>query len=64
MSDGVGSDAEPQTDTARLIGVLRGAQRPGAGPDVELVRLLATLDGTEASVTLALSTLLADADPH
>ena len=27
-------------------------------------RLLASLDGTEASVTRALSGLLADADPH
>ena len=64
MSDGVGPDPVPQADTARVIGVLDGAQRPGAGPDVELVRLLATLDGTEASVTRSLSVLLADADPH
>lgn len=64
MSDGVGSDAAPQADTARVLGVLEGAQRPGAGPDVELVRLLATLDGTEASVTRSLSALLVDADPH
>jgi len=64
MSDGVGPDAAPQADTARVIGVLNGAQRRDAGPDVELVRLLATLDGTEASLRLALSTLLADADPH
>ena len=64
MSDGVGPDAAPQADTARVIDVLEGAQRPGAGPDVELVRLLETLDGTEANVRLALSALLADADPH
>lgn len=64
MSDGVGPDAAPQADTARVIGVLNGAQRPDAGPDVELVRLLATLDDTEASLRLALRTLLADADPH
>ena len=64
MSDGVGPDSAPQADTARVIGVLDGAHRPGAGPDVELVRLLESLDGTESSVTLALSALLADADPH
>lgn len=64
MSDGMGQDVAPQPDTARVIGVLDGAQRPGAGPDVELVRLLATLDDTEASVRSALCALLADADPH
>ncbi|MCY3923454.1 MAG: hypothetical protein OXG27_13830 [Chloroflexi bacterium] len=64
MSDSVGPDSAPQADTARVIGVLDGARRPGAGPDVELVRMLEMLDGTESSVTLALSALLADADPH
>ncbi len=64
MGDGVGPDAALQADTARVIGVLEGAQRQGAGPDVELVKLLAMLDGTEASATRSLSDLLVDADPH
>lgn len=64
MGEGTGPTAAPRADTVRVIGVLEGAQRAGAGPDVELVKLLATLDGTEASITRPLSTLLADADPH
>ena len=64
MSDGTGPDAALPADTARVIGVLDGAQRQGAGPDVQLVRLLSALDDTEASVTRSLRALLTDADSH